>query len=320
MKKALPIIFIVMLCCTMLFGGLFAVQAQTQSNGKGEIQKVLAQWSTLAAMPGPKIYHASAYYQGSLFVFGGTGTSGGNVDIYKYDVAKNSWSVVAQLPEIRNYATADLVGDKIYLMGGYSLINPYTLGTQVLVFDPVNYSIDFKSNIPTPVAGHASVVIGNKIFLMGGSAKNGWASDYQSAVQIYDPATDTWTASTAMPIALRNMAAGAVGNSIITVGGYNSSAPPTMKADVYRGEVSGTSITWTKKSDYPAGALNRVSGGGADVKVYFTGGQQTAGIVAKTYAYNLATDAWESLQDKPSPIHSGSKLVYDGSGFLYCPG
>lgn len=290
-----------------------------QTIGNPESQKALAQWSSLTPMPDAKYNHASAYLNGVIYVFGGSNATGASNETYKYNVSSDSWTTGAILPEARIFATAEAVNGKIYLLGGYLKLSPFTLTPNVLEYDPASNSFSVRAAMPTPVAACASFVVDNKIYVVGGSASGGFNTDYKNTVQVYDPAANQWTSATALPYAARNVAAASVGNTVIVVGGYGSS--PTFKPTTHKGTVTGTSIVWSKLADYPVGGINRAAAGATADKVYITGGQTSDSKPSvKTYAYNLTSDSWEAQADKITAVHSLSKFIFDGSGWMFALG
>lgn len=222
MKNMLPKFCVSLIVCVVLIGFQIFCYAQNQQPGDHSTMKTLGQWTTYAPMPSPKINHASVLYNGVVFVFGGSTTGGvASNDTYLYNIASDTWITGIVIPETRNFGTAEVVNGKIYLIGGYSqLAAPFTLNTSVLELDPATSNISIKSNMPTAVAGCASFVFGNKIYILGGSGSGGWNIDFKDLMQIYDPATDLWSTGTQLPYAARNIAAAANGSTIIIAGGY----------------------------------------------------------------------------------------------------
>ncbi len=305
-------------CCLLAFGANnFTGSAQSASPGNSD--KILGQWSTFADMPATLINHASAFAGGKIYVFGGTSGTNTSTTTYVYTIATNSWSTTTDLPEPKNFPCAEAVGGKIYIFGGYASLSPFALSPSVLEFDPATGSFNTRADMPTPVAAGTSFVVGGKIYIVGGVNAAWAATSAVDLVQIYDPAADSWTTGTSIPIQARNMAAAALGTTVIVAGGYGPGTP-LSKPNVYRGEVNGATIAWTKVADYPAGGIHRVLSGASADKLFFTGGQTATAVVANTYNYNLSTNGWESLQDKPSAVHSAGKLVFDGSGLLFALG
>lgn len=88
-------------------------------------------WSAAAPMPFPARSHASAVYDGKIYVFGGD-TPFDEIDeatlelgdsaakgAFVYAPSSNEWTALERLPIGMRYVNAHTIGDKIYLFGGY---------------------------------------------------------------------------------------------------------------------------------------------------------------------------------------------------------
>ena len=321
MKQALQIF----LACTVFCFSCVTFVAQSQSTiPGGKSIAVPGQWTTKANLPAERLNHASVVLGGKIYVFGGSGMGGSLNETYIYDIALDTWTTApttATLPVARISLSAEAVNGKIYLIGGYSQLAPLSISASVFEFDPATSRLTTKANMPLPVAGAASFVSNNKIFILGGSGKGGWNTDEKDTVQIYDPASNTWSIGSKMPYAARSFAAAFLGDQVVLAGGYTKNATPMVKS-AYVGKIVGETITWTAVDDYPAGEINRLSAGASDSKIYFSGGQLQTGSATtpKTYTFNLASNKWEALQDNPNAVHSSSAILYDGSAAMFVIG
>ena len=113
-------------------------------------------------LPFSKSYGISAYYDGSLYLFG---SIYGNDDktAYKYDIDNDSFEKLTDIPVECSYSEGTIVDDDIYLfgLGGYnSRYNIYkyniTLGTYT-----------YLNRLPTEVTNGAAVVAGDSIYVFG---------------------------------------------------------------------------------------------------------------------------------------------------------
>lgn len=296
------------------FVGAGTLTGQTAPSG----DQLLGQWTAFTAMPSDRINHCTVMLDGIAYVIGGTSGIDPANQTFKYDIAADAWSTGFDLPVARNFAVAEAVNGKIYVIGGYQQLSPLQIVAQVLEYDPGTGTLDIKADIPTPVAGAASVVIGGRIYVLGGSGSGGYNVDYKDLVQVFDPSANSWEQATVLPFAARSLGAAVVGNTIIAAGGYNNKSAPAIKRAAYKGEVSGTTITWTALPDYPeTDGINRVSTGATADKVYFCSGQTNRSVTAKTYALDPTAGDWEQQGDKPNAVHSSGRMVYDGSNRLF---
>lgn len=115
----------------------------------------------------------------------------------EYDPATNTWRTLPDAPRSRDHFHATVVNDKLYLAGGrrssgstgqvFALTVP-----EVDVYDFVTgtwSTLPSSSNLPTPRAGAASVLLGNELMVIGGE-------DNQTAghkeTHALDVTTNTW--------------------------------------------------------------------------------------------------------------------------------
>ena len=136
-------------------------------------------------MPNPQTSFAIAVCQGKIYCIGGmpVGFVGGSGENQVYDPKTDSWENKTSMPTGRFGLQAQVVDDRIYLMGGRRLLG-YNLGFEesnaTEVYDPASDMWSTKSSIPNS-AGYVSAVVDGKIFVIG------------AATQIYDPKKDVWS-------------------------------------------------------------------------------------------------------------------------------
>jgi len=176
-----------------------------------------------AILPG-----GAAVYENKLYVFGGFDIGVGVVDaIWQFDpsAAEGSrWTqMTATLPVARAYIPTATAGGLIYLFGGStwdgSTIND---SQESSVYDPDTDTIAAVTTpIPRVVAETRAVgQPDGTVWVLGGGRT---PPNPNNEVDIYDPATDTWSLGPPMSAARRNAGADndpATGN-IWAVGGYD---------------------------------------------------------------------------------------------------
>ena len=197
-------------------------------------------WTKKKPMALPAHHVALASFNNKIYAFGGfvypTSGSAAWVPIdnaWEYDPATDSWKALAPMPIKRGAASAAVVGDRIYVIGGattqpwakenfLSQVTPQRgLGT-VQAYDPKTNTWKELTPMPTP-RNHAAIgAVNGKIYVIGGrvgAAFIGLASD-TSLVEVYDPATDTWGVPGArMPTTRSALAYGVYNNKIYVAGG-----------------------------------------------------------------------------------------------------
>jgi N-acetylneuraminic acid mutarotase len=135
-------------------------------------------WTYKTSMPTPMAEFATAVYKNKLYCIRE------NVNEV-YDPATDTWETKAPMPEAQWVRHANVVGGKIYTIGGA----PNKTLNQV--YDPATDTWTTKASMPID-AGGASVVFDNKIYVIGGFFDE-QTINFKTFTQIYDPETDTWS-------------------------------------------------------------------------------------------------------------------------------
>jgi N-acetylneuraminic acid mutarotase len=154
---------------------------------------------------------------------GGPGFNGVIVPahIYRYNQQTNIWSTLpATLPAPRWEPALAAIGGDIYVFGGAMGTNG--IGTPRATVWRYRISTgQWKTLHPMPVAERGAIaVVGNDgmIYLVGGG-DDPRIQVGDARVQIYNPATDTWTMGPSLTTPRAAPAAGRIGSAIYVAGG-----------------------------------------------------------------------------------------------------
>ncbi len=182
-------------------------------------------WSSKRSMPTPRSGFATAVYQNKIYVIGGTVGNGyvGNNEVF--DPQTNTWTTETSMPTPRADLGANVVNDTIYLIGGkrYSSSTPFYKETGINeVYYPSNDSWSTKTALPTAVQGYGSAVIGNKIYVIGGSSQPNslGPTSIVNNNQVYDAQTNQWTLAAPFPTVVSYGAAAATAGYLAPQGLY----------------------------------------------------------------------------------------------------
>ena len=156
----------------------------------------LDSWTILASLPfvqanlpSPISSCSVAVYQNRIYIIGGSVNE-------VYDPANRTWQSKTPMPTARVRLQANVVGSKIYLIGGGDVTHsakPSSSGVNE-VYDPENDSWMTAAPMPTTEMDYVSTVVDNKIYVIGGST-----SDLN---QVYDTEKDSWRLSSAPPLTI----------------------------------------------------------------------------------------------------------------------
>ncbi len=228
-------------------------------------------WTEKAPLPYPinlmtrqaegRQWLAAAAYKGKIYTFGGANLNGevrDSVDVY--DVAKDAWTAgVARLPQPTVGMSAATLGDRIYLFGGSSGVDPLApqaYSNRTYEFDPATLRFTAKAPLPIPRFRTQAAVYTGKILVFAGISALGAAN-----AQVYDPATDSWSALPSVSWEKRFWFGDVVGDLVLLAGGRDEHGKSSSSADAYsdswRAWVSATNLI-TSREDAFAVALDGV--------------------------------------------------------------
>lgn len=189
------------------------------------------------------------------------------------------WRAVTPVPgQGRIAATAQVVGGKVYVLGGYTVAADGTERTvaSVDVYDPATDTWSRGAPIPVGVDDAVSGVWRDSLIVL----VSGWHDDHNVAdVQLYDPATDRWSRGTSIAgTPVFGAAGGVVDDQIAYVDGVRTTDDHiryAMETGDWVGTLAGgspDSIAWTTLPAHPDPALYRAAAGTLGRLVLFVGG------------------------------------------------
>ena len=163
-------------------------------------------WSTGAPMPDVRAFMGSGYSNGKIYLVGGYTT--GNVDpafgqVWEYDTVANTWNTSrASMPVALGGPGSGIINGHLYIAGGRDINN--TNYNTLYDYDIAANTWTARANLPNGTNVPGSAVIGGQLWIVGGGnpflgssaspSKEGvFGPDTTNILQIYDPATDSWT-------------------------------------------------------------------------------------------------------------------------------
>ena len=202
-------------------GKIYAIGGKNEEGVLNITEKydpVTNEWTSKTSMPTARSDFGIAVYQNRIYVIGGSIGSGtvwgeslltGATEVY--DPETDTWETKNSMPTPRQGLEANVVSDKIYLIGGVRYVGAFIHleFDENEVYDPVTDSWTIKAVLPTAVWGYSSVVVDNKIYLIGGGNKTSDGTFPVTLNQIYNPATNTWNFGQNVPTGLWDADAGA---------------------------------------------------------------------------------------------------------------
>lgn len=176
-------------------------------------------WTPIAPMPGPRGTYAAAVLDGIAYVAGGAGPEGHVADVWAYDPAGDSWSVVGDpIPTTRGHTSGAAVGGLFCVVAGdVGGHGDNTNATEC--FDPASGAWSEHAPVPTLRGSISTAVWRDRLLVLGGQN----ATQTFANVEAFDLANDTWIALP--PLAQARHGFGAVTYEDVVYAAYGGPEP-----------------------------------------------------------------------------------------------
>ena len=248
-------------------------------------------WSSIAPLPEPLTHSGIASDGSNIYVAGGYVTNYstqeqtfGTTDVWKYNIATNTWSAFVSLPQPRGAGTMVIFSDELFYFGG---VDPSRTGhTDLWALNLASSNPQWTAMSPMPATRNhmAGEVLDGMIYAVGGQPATN-DSDPAADVFMYDPSTNDWTSVASLPTPLSHMAVGVIAGRIVVAGGTQTNDLPLD--NVYSYDPS--TDTWTEQTPIPSPRLAPV---GAVIGDEFI---VTTGYAFNNYQASFATDTWATI-------------------------
>ena len=307
-------------------------------------------WQIISQLPTERGGFATAVVDGKIYLFGGTlfehergvrradlpgiwrGPFGMSL-VEVYDPQTNAWQRLADMPTARSEPMIAVVDGKIYVLAGYvgqdnQGVNLKNLKA-VEMYNPQTDIWVRKQDMPTPRIDFGTGVVAGKIYAIGGRVhprdRKPGSPGRIDLVEVYDPATDTWTKRAKMPTKRNGFGTGVVNDQIYTIGGTgwpqvgNHGGPYLGTIEVYAPRIN----RWTKRTDMP-NPRTVFSTVVITDKLYLIGGSsvQAGGAavgerLASTEVYEPVTERWRVIPTAPTLQLVFSAAAVNGKIYVF---
>ena len=179
-------------------------------------------WAPLDPMKENRSEPCSVMYENQMIVTGGCpDDDDGTYSMEKIDVQDEAgkWKdFPAKLP-VKSYAhKAVSYKDRLIVIGGYDCTDGEHISNaiyEVLLVSP--YCNKLLARLPKPVCRHGVVLLGDKIFIVGGQRDGGFVD----SVVMFDISKKNCKLMAPLPFAIKDMATVIWGNNVFVIGGLN---------------------------------------------------------------------------------------------------
>ena len=261
-----------------------------------------ASWTRAAPMPEPRSQLGAVEVAGKIYAVGGQffhDTAPGPVDldfVHAYDPETDRWRRVASLPRARSHIEGGTFAHRgrIVVVGGRELGAGREVIPDVSMYDP---ALDLWLALPPLPRGRYGPAAGSfdSLIVVHGGSSAGWAASPQA--NLWKMRTNgSWERHPSMPVGLREVAAGIVGNGLYVIG---EGSPATLRFDLSRDEWASPMALSFRPCPGGYQALEAWNG-----RLYVFGGFGTA--ASRTQIYDPATDTWTLGAEMP--FRAGSSM------------
>jgi N-acetylneuraminic acid mutarotase len=131
--------------------------------------------------------HAVVSTGDAIYAIGGSGVGGPVLDVERFDGTR--WVNETRLPgDGLNAPAAVFLNGRIYVIGGFEgLGNRPT--DRMWIYNVASHAWSEGPSLPAPRGGHAAVVLGGKIHVLGGGNSQSTIADHT----VFDPQTSRWS-------------------------------------------------------------------------------------------------------------------------------
>ena len=298
------------------------------------------EWRVISELRTQRAGFATAVVEGKIYLIGGTPLENlrgvrreNEPGIWKgpfgmslvevYDPQTNMWERLTDMPTARSGAKAAVVAGRIYVLAGRvgkdrQAVNLKTLKV-VEMYNPETDTWVRKQDMSRRRAAFGIGVVAGKIYAIGGTVdfqpEVPWRVDL---VEVYDPATDTWTKRADMPTRRRAVKAVVIRDTLYAIGGSGwppagAGGPFLTTIEVYEPRIN----RWTKRPDMPN--LRTVFFSVViDEKIYLIGGLRVGdGHPVPVEVYDPATERWRVVSAKPTVKSPFGVAAVNGKIYIF---
>lgn len=237
------------LIISLIFLGLTTANSQS-----------LSEFRDLAAMPEARGAISSVSVGNDIYVVNGFTADQYSGKIDKYNIAENSWTVLTSALIPRQYSSAVLLGEELYVFNGD--VKDDKLNRKTEIVNLKTGEITFATDNPHPAHAGGVAVWNDIIYSFGG--KNSPVDPlYSNRMYCFDPSSKRWIKLAPMPEA-KEAKGVMVEGKLYVIGGNTGKA--SNRIDMYNTETN----TWTQLADLPVGiSANSVVAHGSKIYTLF---------------------------------------------------
>ena len=287
----------------------FALLSGCVSNHMAAQSTVLVPtWHVAAPMNHARSAHAVVANDAGIFSLGGTGANRQPVmPVEHFDGA--GWRIVGSLPGSGlNAPAAVLLGDMLYLIGGFNLTTNVPTD-KMWVYNTRRNVWTASVPLPSPRGGHAAVVHAGRVHVVGGGNARSTLVDHD----VYDPNTHSWHPLAPLPRGTGSTALVAHQGTIYAIGG-RSGFSDFSEVYVYDARLN----IWAPAPSLPLPARGTAGAVSVCGAIHLFGGESQAlqTSLGDVLRLDLVAGEWLTLPPLPTPRNFARAAVFKDAVYV----
>jgi N-acetylneuraminic acid mutarotase len=244
-------------------------------------------WELGPPLPLPLHHTMAAVANGRLYVIGGEAgnpTAGQSVfqhGTYMLDEEAGAWIPRAPMPTARSGGGAGVIDGKIYVAGGRP-----PRGHDLAVYDPALDEWSVLPDVPTQRNHLGVAAIDGKLYVAGGRFGGGVGSEMTDILEIYDPATNSWSRGAPLLAPRAGVTVAVANGCLYLIGGEGNDAHELGVFDLNERYDPWTD-SWHPEAPLPL-AMHGITGSAVvDGWIYVPGGATRRGVSGQDVTLKL---------------------------------
>nr|XP_029137153.1 kelch-like protein 33 [Labrus bergylta] len=210
-----------------VFGGKKYYGSNDTMNSVYRYDPVLNTWESLADMQHKRSTFSVVVLDGKILAIGGHSDLHFENSVEQYCPTANSWRFTLPLDLPLSGHVAKVLRGQIYVSGG--LNNDYKCVSSMFLYHPETGST-YLANMAQSRANHCMETLGECLYVAGGiTTDENMTAVNQLACEMYNPAADSWTAFTSLPVPHVGAGSAVLEGKFYVLGGYSHESYSDIK-------------------------------------------------------------------------------------------
>jgi N-acetylneuraminic acid mutarotase len=287
-----------------------AIAVAVLAAGCGGSEPSGPRWHELTPLLHGRSAHAVVSNRETVYAVGGIGSDGAPVlDVERFD--GSVWSKETTLPGGGlNAPAAVLLHDRIYVIGGFEATTNVPTA-RVRVYDTKTRKWSEAAPLPAARGGHAAVVLGGSIHVVGGGDDVSTLAYHT----VYDQATGAWRELAPLTRPRGSLAALVVQRKLWVIGGRDG-GDDFGDVDIY----DPVTDTWTRGPSIPPRGTHGAALFRGAIHVFGGESQADGRVLGEVLRLDRVSREWRPVSTMPTPrsyaravMHDQGVLVVGGS-------